>query len=98
MTERVEPTSETIERLERRVAFLEAALARFLAYILHYSDDPRLLSRVAKSRAASKGGKEVLQKGLDAALLDLIERAELTETERMALPDPDFTRGMKTEP
>lgn len=85
------------EYLERRVAFLEATLAKLLAYLLHYSDDPRLKSRVAKSRAAAKGGREVLQRGLDSAMMDLIERAELTDTERMAMPDPKFARGMKDE-
>ncbi len=83
--------------LERRVALLEATLAKFLAYILHYSDDPRLRSKVAKTRAASKGGKEVLQQALDAALIDLIERSELSPTEQMAMPDPKFARRMKDE-
>lgn len=91
-------TSESTQYLERRVAFLESTLAKFLAYILHYSDDPRLLSKVAKSRAASKGGKATLQSGLDAALMDLIERAEFSETERMAMPDPKFARRMKGKP
>lgn len=90
-----ETDRDRIEYLERRVALLEATLAKFLAYILHYSDDPRLLSKVAKARAASKGGKEVLQSALDAVLMDLIERAELSETERMAMPDPKFARPMK---
>lgn len=89
--------NESIEHLERRVAFLENTLAKFLAYILHYADDPRLRSEVAKTRAASKGGREVIQKALDAALLDLIERAELTETERMAMPDPHFARRMQDD-
>ena len=83
--------------LERRVAFLEATVAKLLAYLLHYSDDPRLRSRVAKSRAASKGGREVLQSGLDSAMLDLVERADLTDTERMAMPDPKFVRGMQDD-
>lgn len=85
------------EYLERRVAFLEATLAKLLALTLHYSDDPRMRSRVAKSRAASKGGREVLRGGLDAALLDLLERAELTDTERMAMPDPKFAPRMKDD-
>lgn len=83
---------ERIAFLERRVAFLEATLARLLALVLHGSEERKGKTK-AKQRAAAVGAREVLEKALDAALIDLAERAELTPTEQMAMPDPKYLRG-----
>lgn len=89
---------ERLEYLERRVAFLEATLARFLALVLHGSDRERRKGKTkAKQRAAVVGTREVLERALDAALIDLTERSDLTATERLAMPDPDYLRGARGE-
>ncbi len=77
---------ERIEYLEQRVAFLESTLAKFMALALHSEREGKGKTK-AKSRAASVGSRLVLEKGLDAALVDLMERAELTPTELMAMPE-----------
>ncbi|MEE8549909.1 MAG: hypothetical protein V3T08_01470 [Gemmatimonadota bacterium] len=85
-----------LEYLERRVAFLEATLAKFLAFSLHSTGERKGKTK-AKARAAAVGSRKVLTKALDAALIDLSERAELTPTEAMAMPDPKELRGMQSE-
>ena len=91
-TDVTETERDRIEYLERRVAFLEATLARLLALVLHGGEEPKGKTK-AKQRAAAVGAREVLEKALDAALIDLAERAELTPTEQRAMPDPKYLRG-----
>lgn len=85
-----------IEYLERRVAFLEATMAKFLALSLHGADERKGKTK-AKTRAAAVGSREVLTKALDAALIDLSERAELTSSEVMSMPDPKQLRRVPPE-
>lgn len=81
-----------LDYLERRVAFLEATLAKFMALVLHGETEPKGRTKT-KQRAAAVGSREVLRTALDAALIDLTERSEMTTTERMAMPDPKYLRG-----
>ncbi len=85
-------TDERIDYLERRVAFLEATLARLLALHLHSADE-RAGRTKAKARAAAVGSRELLEDALDAALIDLAERADLTASQRMAMPEPRELRA-----
>lgn len=85
-----------LEYLERRVSFLEATLARFLALVLHGESERKGRTK-AKQRAASVGGREVLRTALDAALVDLTERSDLTTTERLAMPDPKYLKGARDD-
>lgn len=85
-----------LEYLERRVVFLEATLVKFLALWLHTGGERKGKTK-AQARAAAVGSREVLTKALDAALIDLSERAELTPTEAMSMPDPKQLRGMHSE-
>lgn len=86
---------ERLSHLERRVAFLEAALARLLGLVLHPG---RTRRGKAKDAAAALGSREVLERALNAALADLLERAELRETDRLALPDPGLLRRTASGP
>lgn len=85
-----------LEYLERRVAFLEATLARLLALVLHGEED-RTGKTKAKRRAHAIGTREVIENALDSALIDLTDRADLTVTERLAMPDPRHQRGTRDE-
>ncbi len=87
---------ERIEYLERRVAFLEATLAKFMVLVLHSKREQKGKTK-AKSRAAKVGSRLVLEEGVHAALVDLMERAELTPTEEMAMPDPKVLRRLGSE-
>ena len=80
-----------IEFLERRVEFLESTLARFM--VLSLNPGPKHKGKTkGKDQAASVGGRLMLEKELNAALIDLLERAELSPGERMAMPDPGVLR------
>lgn len=83
---------ERIGHLERRIAFLESTLAKFMALMLHPERGHKGKTKT-KDQAASVGSRVVLEKALDAALVDLIERAELSPSEEMTLPDPKVLRG-----
>ena len=85
-----------IEYLDRRVAFLEATLAKFMTLVLHSEREQKGKTK-AKARAAVVGSRLVLEKGVHAALVDLMERAELTPTEEMAMPDPKVLRRLGSE-
>ncbi len=85
-----------LEYLERRVAFLESTLARFMALMLHPEREPAGRTK-AKNQAAAKGSRVVLKRGLDAAFVDLLERVELTPTEEMAMPDPKVLRRLRSD-
>jgi hypothetical protein len=82
---------ERLDHLERRVAFLEATLARLISLVLHPARGAGGRAK-AKDKAAAVGSREVLEKAINAALGDLLERVELPPTERMAMPDAKLLR------
>jgi hypothetical protein len=88
--------NDRIEYLERRLAFLESTLAKFMAVVLHPERKHKGKTK-AKDQAGAVGGRLVLERGLNAALIDLLERVDLTQTEQMAMPDPKVLRRLGSE-
>ncbi len=67
-----------------------------MAFILHPEHEPAGKTK-AKNQAAAIGSRVVLERGLDAAFVDLLERVELTPTEEMAMPDPKVLRRLQSD-
>lgn len=86
-----------VAHLEQRVAFLESALTRLLALVLHPESGHKGKAK-AKDVASTLGSRRIIERALDAALIDLLERVELSPTETMAMPDPKLLRRLSSEP
>ncbi len=89
-------SEDRLDYLERRVAFLESTLAKFMALTLH-PERGHTGKTKTKDQAAAVGSHVVLERGLDSALVDLLERVELTPTEEMAMPDPKVLRRLRSD-